>query len=292
MEPHFGKIAIIGVGLIGGSFGMAVKEYGIADKVIGIGRNCSRLERAAAISAIDEYTTDIGYGLGDVDLVYIATPVCNIIDTLRTIGEMVKPGCIITDAGSTKHEICLAADACLPSGVFFVGGHPMAGSETVGVDAARVDLFENAAYILTKTAKTNPCAFESIQAVIRKLGSRILVMDPESHDRCVSVISHLPHIVAAALIDMAEFYARDNPVIYDMIAGSFRDMTRVAGSSPELWRDICMSNSANISDAADVFRRFLNEGVSLTENKQADDFEKWFSHAKSIRDIHITKTSD
>lgn len=289
MEPHFKRIAIIGVGLIGGSFGMAARLHGIADKVTGIGRNRARLEKAINMAAIDDWTTDMAAGLKDADLIYIATPVCNIIETLKSIGAMVKPGCIIADAGSTKHEICITAETSLPSDVFFVGGHPMAGSEAAGVDAARVDLFENAAYILAKTENTDMCAFETMQAIIRKLKSRLLIMDPVSHDRCVSVISHLPHIIAAALTDMAEYYAESNPRLYDMIGGSFRDMTRVAGSAPELWRDICMTNSANISEAASVFRKFLDEGVSLTENKKAEDFEKWFSNAKSIRDTHITK---
>ncbi|MHB1459210.1 MAG: prephenate dehydrogenase [Armatimonadota bacterium] len=268
---------------------MAIRKHGIADKVTGIGRNCARLEAAAAVGAIDDWTTDLESGLVDADLIYIATPVCHIIDSLKTLGSMVKSGCIITDAGSTKKEICGAADANLPDDVFFIGGHPMAGSEAAGVDAARVDLFENAAYILAKTETTDSSTFEIMQSIIRKFGSKILVMSPESHDRCVSVISHLPHIIAAALTEMAESYAKDNPLIYDMIAGSFRDMTRVAGSSPELWRDICMTNSANISKAASVFKKFLNDGVTLTEDNNAEDFEKWFAKAKLIRDSHIAK---
>jgi prephenate dehydrogenase len=200
------------------------------------------------------------------------------------IASMVKSGCIITDAGSTKQEICATADKYLPSDVFFVGGHPMAGSEATGVDAARSDLFENAAYILTKTGNTNISAFETMHQLIGQLNSRIMVMDPDTHDRSVSVISHLPHIT-----DVAELYARDNPMIYEMIAGSFRDMTRIAGSSPELWRDICMTNSSNISEAASVFKKYLSEGIVFTEENNADAFQKWFSNAKTIRDTHITK---
>ena len=289
MEPRFKKIAIIGVGLIGGSFGMAAKKLHIADSITGIGRNREKLECAVGLSAIDSWSTDMAAGLQDADLVYIATPVCNIIETLKHLSSMVKPRCIITDAGSTKQEICQTADEYLPSDVFFVGGHPMAGSEATGVDAGRADLFENAAYIITKTDNTNMSAFETMHQAIKQLGSRIMVMDPESHDRCVSVISHLPHIIAAALIDIADHYAQENPLIYDMIAGSFRDMTRVAGSSPELWRDICMTNSANISEAASIFKKFLNEGIALTDDKKANDFEKWFANAKVVRDTHIAK---
>lgn len=279
MKSRVDCVAIIGVGLIGGSFGMALKKRGLANRVIGVGRNPERLKMAVELGAVDEWTTDLAAGVRDADLIYVSTPVGMELDFIRSAAKHAKPGCVTTDAGSTKGEICRGVDDSR-----FVGGHPMAGSEATGVEAASPDLFINAAYVLTPTKRTNPDALALVRGLGEAVGSRVIVMDPETHDRCVAVISHLPHLLAIALVSLAEDRSIRDPQVLELIAGSFRDMTRVAGSSPELWRDICMTNADAIKEAAAAFQRLLEEGVRLIESKDAQAFDSWFSSAKKLRD--------
>ncbi|HUV04916.1 MAG TPA: prephenate dehydrogenase [Armatimonadota bacterium] len=278
-------IAIIGVGLIGGSFGMALKKRNLAGRVIGIGRNPQRLRRAVELQAIDSWSTELESGVRDADLVYVSTPVGLELDFIRRIAPAAKQGCIITDAGSTKAEICLGADELVRDRIHFVGAHPMAGSEAAGVEAAGPDLFVNAAYVLTPTERTNPEALAAVRGLVEAIGSRVVVMDPEVHDRCVAVISHLPHLIAAALVSLAREHSLRDPQVLDLIAGGFRDLTRVASSSPALWRDICLANAGEITEAAERFQRLLDKGLKIVESKDAEAFEKWFGSAKETRDL-------
>ena len=275
-------VAIIGVGLIGGSFGMALKKRSMACRVIGIGRNPERLQKAVDLGAVDSFTTDVEYGVRDADLVYISTPVGMELDFIRQVALFVKPNCIITDAGSTKVEICRGAEKSKIER--FIGGHPMAGSEEAGVQAANPDLFVNATYVLTPTEHTDPEALGTMHRLAEGIGSKVIVLSPEAHDRCAAVISHLPHLIAAALVSLAEEHSLRDPQVFDLIAGSFRDMTRVASSSPVLWRDICMSNQESIRDAAAHFQRLLDEGVKIIESGDGKAFEDWFGEAKETRD--------
>jgi len=276
--------AIIGVGLIGGSFGMALKKRNLAGRVIGIGRNPKRLQHAVELGAIDSWSTELEPAVRDADLVYVSTPVGLELDFIRRVVPAAKPGCIITDAGSTKARICLRADELVSDKVHFVGAHPMVGSEAAGVEAAHPDLFANAAYVLTPTERTNPDALAKVRSSVEAIGSHVIVMDPESHDRCVAVISHLPHLIAAALVSLAKERSLQDPQVLDLIAGSFRDMTRVASSSPVLWRDICLTNAEAIGAAAEQFQRLLDEGLRAIKSKDTDAFERWFASAKEIRD--------
>lgn len=289
MKPIFNRIVVLGVGLIGGSFGMAAKRNGIANEIVGIGRNSSKLNRAKELSAVDYWYTDIDEGLSDADLVYLATPVGNIIDFLETHSTLVKPGCIITDAGSTKEVICKTAKEHIPHNVYFIGGHPMAGSELSGVDAAAPNLFDNATYILTPDSGSNTEALMKMREMVNSIGANIIELDPAVHDIYVSVISHLPHVIAAALMQMAEEFSEENPQIYDLVSGSFRDMTRVAGSSPEVWRDICITNADNIAKASLVFKKHLDKGIEYIADCKSVMFEEWFSDSKSLKDKNIKK---
>lgn len=290
MNSRIDCAAIIGVGLIGGSFGMALRKRGLAGRVVGIGRNSQRLQRGADLGAVDSWTTDLQAGVRDADLVYVSTPVGMEVEFIRQVVPHAKPGCVITDAGSTKSEVCRGADALMREGVRFVGGHPMAGSEAAGVESAKPDLFVNAAYVLTPTERTDPDALALVHSLAEGIGSRIIVMDPESHDRCAAVISHLPHLIAAALVSLAKEQSSRDPQVGDLIAGSFRDMTRVAGSPPVIWRDICMTNVGAIREAAEVFQRLLDEGVKLVEAKDGEAFEDWFASAKAVRDSLVKAT--
>ncbi len=283
-QPEFRRVAIIGVGLIGGSFGMALRTRGLAKEVVGVGRDEGRLQRAVDLGAVDSWTLDLIEGVTGADLVYIATPVGLVLDFMSKAIPFVTADCIITDAGSTKGEICRHADELAADRAMFVGGHPMAGSEEAGVEAARADLFEGTTYVVTPTSATKPEAVERMRLVAEGIGARALVMDPEAHDRCVAVISHLPHVMAAALALLAQNESAGNPHLFDLVAGSFRDMTRVAGSSSVLWRDICLSNVNALREAAVEFRRLMDQAVELMEAGDAQSLEDWFAGAKTVRD--------
>ena len=283
-QPEFRRVAVIGVGLIGGSFGMALRNRGLADEVIGVGRNEGRLQRGVELGAVDSWTLDLREGVTGADLVYFATPVGMVIDFMTQALPFVAADCIITDAGSTKAEICACADELVGDRAMFVGGHPMAGSEEAGVEAAGGDLFEGTTYVLTPTSATRPEAVEKMRHVAQGIGARVLVMDPGAHDKCVAVISHFPHLMAAALVLLAEQESERNPHLFDLVAGSFRDMTRVAGSPPILWRDICMSNVNAVSEAASEFGRLVDQAVELMQAGDARSLEDWFAGAKSVRD--------
>lgn len=261
---------------------MALKKRGLAGRIIGIGRSPERLQKAMELGAIDEWSTDMA--VQDADLVYIATPVGLEIDFIRQVVPLAKSGCIITDAGSTKAQICRAADSLIKKDVSFIGGHPMAGSEATGVTAGNADLFEGAAYVLTPTERTDPEALEAMKGLAEGIGSKVIVMDPDAHDRCAAVISHLPHLIAASLVSLAHDRSMQDPQVFELIAGSFRDMTRVAGSSPALWRDICLSNPDAIKDAVTNFQELLGEGLSAMESRSPEAVEKWFAEGKRVRD--------
>ena len=283
------NVAIIGVGLIGGSFGMALRKRGLASKVIGVGRNPQRLERAVQLGAVDSSSMELESAVQDADLVYVSTPVGLELDFIRRVVPAAKIGCIITDAGSTKGEICRGADELVGEGISFVGGHPMAGSEAAGVEAAHPDLFVNAAYVLTPTGRTNHEALAKVRYLAEAVGSRVIVMDPEVHDRCAAVISHLPHLIAAALVSLAQSRSLKDPEVLELIAGSFRDMTRVAGSSPVLWRDICVTNAEAIADAVAGFQCVLEEVLKAVGSGDAGAAERWFEKAKLVRDSLFTQ---
>lgn len=284
-EAGFDVIAIIGVGLIGGSLGMAARERGLVKHVIGIGRNETRLERAKQLQAIDEYTLDRQSGVEDADLVVICTPVGEIVPAVRDISSSLKPGAIVTDVGSTKTEVVLGAEAEMPDNAHFVGGHPMAGSDATGVVAGRADLFEGAAYVITPTERTDLAAMNRLRRLADALGARTLVMSPQEHDYAAAVISHVPHVLAAAALAVADEVEEKRPgEIFSIAAGSFRDLTRVAGSSPELWRDICLSNRDAIVSALSRFEAALAKMHETISLGNAEDVEKLFQDAKRLRE--------
>jgi prephenate dehydrogenase len=283
-QPDFGRVAIIGVGLIGGSFGMALRARSLAGQVVGIGRNADRLRLAAELGAVDSWTLDVEEGVRGADLVYIATPVGSIVDFAEKALPFVNPGCVMTDAGSTKGEICRRVDELVEDRAAFVGGHPMAGSESAGVESARADLFESSTYVLTPTLATKPEAVARLRSLAGGIGARVIVMEPDEHDRCAAVISHLPHIMAAALALLAQQESACSPHLFDLAAGSFRDMTRVAGSSPILWRDICLSNVNAVSDAARSLASVMERAVEIMQSGDPSSLEDWFADAKSVRD--------
>ena len=245
----FKQVTIVGLGLIGGSLGMAVKRKRLASTVVGLSRTRATLREAKRRRAIDAGTTDPREAVRDADLVILATPVDAIPPFAKRLSRFMKPGSVLTDVGSTKAAIVKAIESRVPSGVSFVGGHPIAGSERHGLDAASGGLFDDSLCILTPTSRTAPRALAAVKRLWAPLVSGIVTMSPAQHDRLLAAASHLPHLLAFCLAAAAgRVPLRRSP-------RSLLDMTRLAESCPELWDDIFLTNRAPLRVAIGRFDR-------------------------------------
>lgn len=283
----FDTIAIYGVGLIGGSLGMAAKRRGLVRRVIGIGRSEQKLMRAKILAAIDDYTLDPQEGVAEADLIVICTPVRLVAPTLKAIAGFLKPGAIVTDVGSTKREIVEGCEAEIPEDCFFVGGHPMAGSEQTGVESASHDLFVNATYVVTNSPNTDLAAMGKITALAEAVGANVQLMTPDIHDAAAAIISHLPHVMSGALLQTAEVGQRELGKVFQLVAGSFRDMTRISASSPEIWRDICITNPDCIRDAITHFEAHLDKFKAALADRDEDAITRFFEEAGELREAYL-----
>lgn len=266
MNPDFKRAVIIGVGLIGGSLGMSLCGSRLAGEVVGAGSRIENLRLALELGAVNRYALSPAEGVEGADLVIIATPVSATLPVLREILPHISPGAVVTDVGSTKGEIVRAAEKMLPPGVSFVGGHPMAGSEHNGVIGADPYLFENAFYLLTPTADTKFDALEKVKKLAVGVGAKVVELDPERHDLAVAAVSHLPHLLAAALVNTVARMPESESIL-PFAAGGFRDTTRIAAGNPPMWRDIFMANRGqvlrmikNFRSELDIFESSLLEG--------------------------------
>jgi len=277
------RVAIVGVGLIGGSLGMALKAKGIARRVIGIGRSKGRLLRARDLKAVDEVSIDFKAGVRDADVVVLATPVGVIPQIARRIVPHLKEGSIISDVGSVKSCIVQEIEEFLPPETYFVGGHPMAGSERRGVSAADLKLFEGTICCLTPTDRTNPDALGLIKDIWEGVGAEVMLIPPSQHDLIAGGVSHLPHIIAVALVNMAGDLGRDDERVFNLIAGGFRDATRIAASHPILWRDICLANREVILKMISRFKSVLSRMESMISGLKSDQLLKELERAQGLR---------
>ena len=273
LPTRFNTVAIVGVGLIGGSLGMAMKSRRIAGRVVGVGRSRERLDRAVALGAIDEGTTDPKAILAEADLIVLCTTVGHIVQTLGETLARAKPGAVVTDVGSTKSTIVEASGGA-PN---FVGGHPMAGSEETGVEAATALLFSEATWAVTPTEATDPQAREAVEMLAREVGAATLTLTADAHDAMLAVTSHLPHVLASSLMRQAAATQERYPQTQRLTAGSFADATRVAASSPEIWRDVCLTNRDALRDALRVFRAELDALERAVADGDADEIEAFFA---------------
>jgi len=255
-ERIFDRVVIVGPGLIGGSLGIVLRERGLAGRVVGVGHRQASLDRAIEKGAVDETTLDAEAAASDADLVVLATRVELIVEQIGALGPRIKAGALLTDVGSVTGEICAAARAALgphAGGARFVGGHPLAGSEQRGIDAACGELFEGALCILTPDRETDPDG--SGGAALRRMweaaGCRVLEFDPEEHDRLLAEVSHLPHLVAAALVNAVSEKA------LPLAASGFADTTRIASGDPDIWVDICLHNRRRLLETVRAMRREL-----------------------------------
>jgi prephenate dehydrogenase len=252
----FESVAIVGVGLIGGSIGMALRERRLAGEVVGIGRSQVSLGKAQQLGAVDRFTTYIAEGVANADLTIVCTPVDTIAEIVRQIGAASRSDALITDAGSTKETIVSAVEGQCGSrtgGPRFVGSHPLAGDHRTGVEVARADLLVNRKVIVTPTASSEPGAVASISEFWRSVGAEVLTMSPAAHDSALAATSHLPHLVAFAL-------AASTPHdLLPLAASGWRDTTRIAGGDSAMWRPIFTTNREHILAALDRFEGLVRE---------------------------------
>ncbi len=281
------KISIIGVGLIGGSLGLALKKMDRKSEITGIGRHLNKLKRAKKIGALDKYTTDFKKGVKDADLVILAVPVSLIPLLVKKLIPHFKDGCIVFDVGSVKKIIVEKIEnmfsALSKKSLFFIGVHPMAGSEKTGVENARRDLFDNAACIITPTAGTDKNALGVVKNIWNALGSRLFLMSPREHDFIVGFTSHLPHIIANCLVKEVGALAGKDKRIKKILAGSFRDMTRIADSDEEIWADICVSNQIAVVESLKKFQVYIYEMTKKIAEGKKQVILKEFTEAKKIK---------
>jgi prephenate dehydrogenase len=276
----FHKIAIIGAGLIGSSFGLSVKKQGFNGKITGIGRSTDNLIKAKELGAIDSYTSDHAEGIKGADLILLASPVGQFKEIMESISEHIESGAIVTDVGSVKAGIIKKVESMIPDTAFFVGTHPIAGKECSGAEAAADDLFYKAKCIITPTPGTDKGAFEKVVDLWKSVGARTMIMSPEEHDLIYSAVSHLPHVIAYALVNAVSEVKED---IMEYSGGGLKDMTRIALSPPELWRDICSYNKDNILSSLDKFSLTVaNLKQHITDSDWAS-LEKEFQKAKEAR---------
>ena len=281
--PHFRRMVIIGVGLIGGSLALVCREKGIVSEVVGVGRSEKNLQDAIALKAIDRYTFKAEDAVKGADIIILAAPVRSLIRLAREIAPHLKAGAIVTDVGSVKGPLTEIEDI-LPQGTYFVAGHPIAGKEKSGVTAAFSQLFQNSKCILTPTANTNRDAVNTVQSMWEAAGAKVLLMDPEAHDRIFAAVSHLPHVIAYALVNTLLELENESDGIISYAAGGFRDFTRIAASHPEMWRGICLMNKHNILEMLERDESRIAKIKLLIQSDDADGLYNEFERARQVRE--------
>lgn len=273
-------VAIVGVGLIGASIGLALRARKKASRIIGIGRRPTSLRKAKQVGAVTETTTDLAAGVRDANWIIVCTPVESVVDFVRSAAEQAPAGVILTDVGSTKEAICQGADQALADlpGKFFVGSHPMAGSEKTGPQFGRADLFHKRTVILTPTSASHPAAVKKVTAFWKALGAKTFSMTPAEHDAAVAGISHAPHVIASALA--AATPENELP----LAAGGFADSTRIAAGDVELWRQILLGNGGRTLQALARFEKVLSDFRAALEANDARRLCELLEAGKRRRD--------
>ena len=286
MTTHFKKVTIVGVGLIGGSLGMILKRNGLADEVIGVGRTIENLELAIKLEAIDRYEQDPEQAMPGTDLVILATPVESYASHLKRWGPLLEEGTIVSDVGSVKGPLVEQAESLMPNGVHFVGAHPIAGKEKSGVGAATIDLYQQALCLVTPTTQTNQKALEKVRILWESAGSTVRSIDPFLHDWILGAVSHLPHIAAFALMNALsdlQQQTKENVDLLNFSGGGLRDTTRIAASSPEMWRDIFLWNKDNVIKMIESLEEHLKRMKSYFRQHNKSGIENEIAKARAAR---------
>jgi len=276
------ELAIVGVGLLGGSVAKGARAGGLARRIVGVGRDPARLRPALDDGTLDAATTDLDAGVRDADFVLLAAPVLAIEELLERVWRAAPERAVITDVGSTKRNIVRAAErraAARP--LAFVGSHPLAGSEQSGYRVARADLFRGATVVVTPTERTELGALKRVTEFWEALGARVSSLDPETHDRAVAAISHLPHLIACALVDGAR---RVEPAALELAARGFRDTTRIAAGDPDMWTEIFLANRDALSASVEAFREALAELQRAVDAGAAEPLRAALARIKATRE--------
>jgi len=286
-EQSIKHLAIIGVGLIGGSFARAMRSAGMVEHISGYGRNESNLKTAVQLDVIDDYSLDIKDIVKNADLIFIATPVGSIQKILSEIKDHIKADAIITDAGSTKVNVIQAAEMVFDKAPEnFVAGHPIAGTEHSGVEASFATLYQNHRVILTPSNYTNPEAVKWVTDLWKAAGANVLIMEAKHHDQVLAATSHLPHLLAFSLVNTLTTLD-EKQEIFENAAGGFRDFTRIASSDPSMWQDICLANKDALLENLEHFMGDLQQVKSALEKGDGEFLKQVFQRAKQSRDDFV-----
>ena len=281
--PKFNKIVIFGVGLIGGSFAMALRKVHAVDTVVGFGRSEKTLAQAKQLGVIDRIGKDVAEEVGDADLVLLAKPVGQMAELMASIAPYVGTQTLITDGGSTKVDVVRDAYAQLGGKVAqFVPAHPIAGAEQSGASAARADLFQWKKVVLTPLPENIAESVARVRHAWELCGAMVSELTPDQHDEVFAAVSHLPHLLSFALV--SDFAKRDNhDLLLSFAASGFRDFTRIAASSPEMWRDICMANRDALQKELQIYIAELNQISAALADRDAEKLEQTFRIAQQLR---------
>jgi prephenate dehydrogenase len=277
----FGNVTILGIGLLGASFALAMKKNRLSAQVTGYGRSRKNLEKAKELNIIDSFDLDPASACAGADLILFATPVGTFRDLAKRACGAFKGGVLVTDVGSVKGDLVYEMERLMPPDVHFIGAHPIAGSDRSGIDFSSPDMFKDAQCIITPTGNSDQDALRKTMDLWTRLGSRVIVMQPEEHDRIYASVSHLPHLIAYAMVNTV---ADINREYLDYCGQGFRDMTRIASSSPDIWTDISLMNKKNIAEMIGFFEKNLDTIKAYIETSQADSLRDCLDRARSLRE--------
>lgn len=283
MSVLFKRMAVVGVGLIGGSLAKAVKERKLVDEILGVGRSEERLACAKDQGIIDKYSVRVDEAVSETDLIVVATPVGIIIDWIKKMMPFLKKGTIVTDVGSVKKQIVDRVEEFISDSVYFVGGHPIAGTENSGFEASFPTLFEGRKCIITPVATTNQKAVEKVKELWTRVGSTVIYMDSEKHDEVLAAVSHLPHMVAYSMVNSLLKTEGFEENIFTFSAGGFRDFTRIAASHSEMWKDIALMNKDKLIPVIELFQDYLNELKAAIERGDAEKLLSEFQKSRNFK---------
>lgn len=282
------RIGIIGFGLIGGSIAKALKKFHSQNSyIVGYDIDSTYLEAALSDHVIDKVATHLGADFSKCNVIFICTPIGDIVPIVKALIPFVSKDCILTDIGSTKYDVVQTVNTTLAASeknIYFVGGHPMAGSEKSGYFASTAHLFENAYYILTPSSDTPSFILFILQRMIERLGALPIILSPSYHDFATATVSHLPHIIASGLVQLVKESDGEHNHLHTLAAGGFKDITRIASSNPTIWQHICLSNKTQVKKSFNSYLTILNNFVDALEKEDEKAIYDFFDGSKVYRD--------
>ena len=282
------RVAILGLGLIGGSLGLALRQAGPEQvEVTGFARRATTGELALQMGAVDKLADTPQAAVQDADFVFLCTPVLQMLPMAEAVLTVMKSGAVLTDVGSTKGWFVQKIRSLLPQHIHYIGGHPMAGRERSGMEAAQADLFRDKWFIFTLLPDTPPALMERLRQLIQLTGAKTAELDEQTHDQVTAVISHVPHVVAAGLVQLLRTQ-NDPALTARFIGGGFRDTTRIASSDADMWADICITNGENIAAELDATVKLLGNMATMIRAGDRQGVHEYFTQAKQLRDALLT----